>query len=159
MANEALLLGDASARVHDVQAVLFDDTVVLFEHLRLKDAEALGWMRTPAHVHAGLVELQFDAASEQAIQGHVNRHAEVEREIGPDGKSVQLSDPGGIDTARGVTRKGGERVPIGQHDHARFERRNNFVEEPVSEICRVQQAERRRRERVLLLPGAACGFD
>ena len=61
--------------------------------------------------------------------------------------------------ARDVPRKRRVRVTIGENDHAGFERRNDFIEQPIREVGGVQQAERHRCQRVLLLPGFRGGFD
>ena len=121
--KRALLLRDAAARVHDAQPVLLDDVVVLVEDLALEDAEAVHGVRAPAHVHARLVELQLHASREQAIQGHLDRDAEVHREVRPHREAVQLANLP-IDAARRVARERRVGVAIGQHDHAGLERRN-----------------------------------
>ena len=146
-------------RVDDAQPELVDEPIVLVEHLALEHPEALDGVRAPAHVHARLVELQLDAARQQAIGRHLDRHAEVDRQVRLDGEAVELPHPAAIDAARRVARERGVGVAIGQHDHPGLERRNDVVEQAVGEIGRVQQAERHRRQRVLLLPGLRRRLD
>ena len=67
--------------------------VVLVEDLGLEDAEALGRVRAPAHVHAGLVELQLHAPGQQPVERDVDRHAEVDRQIRPHGEAVEVAHP------------------------------------------------------------------
>ena len=133
--------------------------VVLLEHLALEHPEALDGVRAPAHVHARLVELQLDAPGEQAIGRDLDRHAEIHGEVRPDGKAVELADPAPVDAARGVARERRVGVAVGEHDHAGLERRDDVVEQPVGEVGRVQQAERHRRQRVLLLARLGRGLD
>src|SRR3954454_5141371 len=76
-ADDALLLRDAADCVYDGKSVFVHDAIVFFEHFALKQPEALHWIRTPAEIHARFVELQFHAAGQQPIDGHVNRHSEV----------------------------------------------------------------------------------
>src|SRR5688572_22007161 len=61
-AEDPLLFGNAAAGVDDAEAELVDQMVVFLEHARLEQAEALVEIRAEPHVHAGLVELQRDAA-------------------------------------------------------------------------------------------------
>ena len=99
--------------------------------------EAFDDVLAPAHVHAGLVELQLHPPRHQPVQRHVDRHAEVHGEVRPYGKAVQVAHPAAIDAARHVAREGRERVAIGQHDHARLQRRHDVVELPVGEVSGV----------------------
>ena len=50
-------------------------------------------------------------------------------------------------------------ITIGQHDHAGLEGRNGSVQQAIGKVGRVQQAERRRRERVLSLASLRGGLD
>ena len=81
----AVMLPDG---VDDLQAEFVDQPIVLLEHVALEHAEALGRVGAPAHVHARLVELQLHAPRHQAIERHVDRHAEVQRQIGADREAV-----------------------------------------------------------------------
>ena len=140
-------------RVDDLHAELVDEVIVLVQHLALKHPKALDRVRAPAEVHPGLVELELDAPRHQSIDRDVDRHAEVEGEVGPHREAVELAHPLPIDAARGVARERRVGVAIRQHDHAGLERRDDLVEQPVSEVRGVQQAERHRGQRVFFLAG------
>src|SRR3954462_15612817 len=63
-----LLIGDRHGRVDDAEAELIDEAIVFLEDLALKNSEAVDEVLAPAHVHAGLVELQLDAPRHQTIK-------------------------------------------------------------------------------------------
>ena len=157
--HAALLIGDAAGRVDDLQAELVDEVVVLLEHLALEQAEALVHVGAPAHVHAGLVELQLHPPREQPVERDLDRHPEVERDVGLHREAVQVAHPLPVHAARDVPRERRVGVPVGQHDHPGLERRDDLVEQAVGEVGRVQQAERRRRQQVLLLAGLGRRLD
>src|SRR5947207_14631399 len=73
MPHEPLLLHDAAAGVDHLEAELVDQTIVLFEDLPLKEAEALVRVRAPAEVHARLVKFQFYTARHQPIERGFDR--------------------------------------------------------------------------------------
>ena len=81
------------------------ELIVLVEHLALEQPEAFDRVGAPAEIHARLVELQLHAAGHQPVDRHIDRHAEVQREIGPDRKAVELAHPLPIDAARRVARE------------------------------------------------------
>ena len=137
--------------VDDAEAELVHQAIVLVEDLPLEDAEALNSIGAPSHVEPRFIELQLDPSGEQAIDGHLDGHPEVDGQIGLDRKAVQLADPASIDAAGRIAGKRGVGVAVGEHDHAGLERRNDVVEEPIGEVGGVQQAERHRREGILLL--------
>ena len=159
LAIEALLFGDAAGRVNHAQVEFVHQAVVLVEHLALEHAKAFDEIVAPPHVHAGFVEFQLHAAGEQAVDRHVHRHPKVHREIRPDREAVQLANPLAVDTAGGIARERRVGIAVGEHDHAGLERRNDVVEQPVGEVGRVQQAERHRRQRVLLLAALGRRLD
>src|SRR5687768_5984315 len=98
----ALLLGDAADGGDDLEAELVDEAIIFLEHLALEQPEAFDRIGAPAEIHPRFVELELDAARHQPIERNVDRHAEVEREIGADREAVELADPLPIDAARRV---------------------------------------------------------
>src|SRR5438552_18475504 len=66
-AHDPLLLGDARAGVHDLEAEFLDDFIILVEDLALEQAEALDRIRAPSQVNPRLVEFHLDAPRHQAI--------------------------------------------------------------------------------------------
>jgi len=98
-------------------------------------------------------------ARHETVDRELDRNPEVEREVGADGEVVQVANPLAIDAPRHVAGERGKGIPVGKHDHSGFERRNDLVEQPIGEVGGVQQAERHRCQRVLLLSGARCGLD
>src|SRR5207247_8558085 len=104
--------GDAADGIHDVKAELFDDAIILIEHFALEEPEAFHGIRAPAEVHARLIELEFHASCHQPIERHVDRHAEIQREIRANGEPVQLAYPLAIDAAGHVARERRVRVTI-----------------------------------------------
>src|SRR5262249_59752745 len=98
-AKRPLLVRDAALGGDYAQAELFDDPIVLVEDLALEDPEALDQVRAPAHVHASLVEFQLDAPRQEAIGRDLDRHAEVDREVGACREAVELAHPASIDAA------------------------------------------------------------
>src|SRR5258706_15938163 len=81
--DEPLLLHDAAARIDHLEAEFLDDPIVLLEDLALKQPKTLGRVGAPTEIHPGLVKLQLDASSHQAVERHLDRHAEIQREVGP----------------------------------------------------------------------------
>ena len=94
---------------------------------------------------------ELGATPEQPVERHLDRHPEVERQVGARGEGVEAADPFRMDPAGDVAAKGGEHVPVGEHDHPRLQRRHDLVCEPIREIDGVKEAEGGRREQVLLL--------
>src|SRR6266498_2755308 len=97
--NELLLLGDAADRVDDLEVEFLDDAIVLFEHLALEQSEALDGVAAPPEVHSRLVELELDASCHQPVQRYVDRHTEIQRQVGLYGKTVKLSQPLSVDAS------------------------------------------------------------
>jgi hypothetical protein len=63
-----------------------------------------------------------------------------------------VQQPVEIETARGVTREGGEEIPIGEHGPAGPQRRQDRRFDAMPEIDRVQERILFDRERAKLLP-------
>src|SRR4029453_12986823 len=150
-ADHLLLNRNAADGVHDLEAELVDETIVLAQHFPLKESKTLERISAPAEVHPSFVELQLDTASHETVERDVDRDSKVERQIRLDGKTVELTHPLPVDAASRVAGEGHVGVAIRQHNHASFERRDDLVEQAVSEVRGVQQAERHRSQRVLLL--------
>src|SRR5437660_599016 len=75
--HEPLLLGDAADGIDDFQPELVDDPIILVQHLALKQAKTLDGIAAPAQVYPRLVELEFDAPGHEAVERHLDRHAEI----------------------------------------------------------------------------------
>src|SRR5215475_10163685 len=99
LTDVALLCGDAPGGIDDLQTKFVDDAIVLLEDFSLEDAEAFDRAGTPAHIHPGLVELQLHAPGGEPVDGDINRHSEIERQIRSDGEAVQLAHPLPVDAA------------------------------------------------------------
>ena len=112
----------------------------------LEQAEALDRVGAPAQVHAGLVVLELGAPRQDAVERDLERHAEVERQVGAHREAVERAHPVGIHAAHHVARERGVDVAVGEHDHARLERRHDLALDAVREVGGVEQREGERRE-------------
>ena len=99
----------------------------------------------------GLVVLELRPPREYPRDRYVHWDPEVEREVRLRGVAVDLPDPARVAAADDVPRVGGEDVPVGQDEVPGLEERQDVPLVPVGEVCRVEQAERGRREQALLL--------
>src|SRR5262245_35777723 len=99
---DPLLGRDVRARVDHPEVVLLCQLVVDVEHAALEDAEALRGIAREAEIHPGLVILELRAAAEEPLERHLDRDAEVEREIGARGEAVDGAQPRGVNAARHV---------------------------------------------------------
>ena len=97
-------------------------------------------------------------ARHEALDRHVDRDTEVERQVGPHREAVKLAHPLPVDAACRVAGKGGVGVAVGQHDHARLQRRDDLIQQAIGEVRGVEQAERHRGERVLFLARLGGGL-
>src|SRR5262245_13318686 len=138
-ADDLLLNGNAADGVDDFEAELVDQTIVLAQHLSLEETKALERIGAPAEVHTGFVELQLDTPSHETVERDVDRDSKIQCQIRLDRKTVELPHPLPIDPSSGVAGKRCVSVSIRQHNHAGFERRDDLVEEPISEVRGVQQ--------------------
>src|SRR6185503_5323986 len=116
-ANGLLLGRDVGGRIDHAHTELRGDLVVVVEHAALEEPEAVDGIGGQADVHTGLVVLELGAAGEEALQRHLDRHAEVEGQIGTGCEAVHLAEPLGMDAARDVASECGIDVPVGEHDH------------------------------------------
>ena len=84
------------------------------------------------------VEAAFYALSAFAPKPAQFSHAAARAVTGAD-------DPLQIDAAGGVACKSRVRIPVREDEHAGLERWDDAIEQPISEVGGVQQAERHRR--------------
>ena len=113
LAHLLLLLVDFQRSVNDSQAEFLHDLVVFIQHSRLENLEALHHVRAQPEVHPGLVVLQLGAGpGQQAGEGHLDRHAEVQGEVRLYGEAVQAAHPALGDAAHGIPGEGGVHVPV-----------------------------------------------
>ena len=134
-----------------------DHGFIFIQNAALKDPEAFLHVAAESQVHPGLVELDGIASAQDPADGHFERHSKIERQIGTNGKTIQIAHPTPADAAHDVAREGGVCVTVRAHHCARLHQRNDVTLQAVGEIGGVDQAERHRREHVLLL-AAAGGF-
>src|SRR5215467_6240572 len=86
--DEVLLLGDAARGIDDLEAEFVYQPIILVQNAPLEQPEALDGIAAPAEIHPCFVEFELHAPGHQPIERDVNRHAEVEREIGTHGEAV-----------------------------------------------------------------------
>src|SRR5216117_329867 len=120
--------------------------------------KALGEVGAETHIHAGFVIFQFGPrAAQQTGNRHLDRHAKVKHQIGPHREAVEIAQPAWRHASHRIAREGRVHVPVGQHYHARLQRREDLMVQAIGEISRVQQAESERSEDLRFFP-APGGF-
>src|SRR6185436_10552293 len=160
LAHLVLLGFDVFRRIHRNELKLVDDLLVLGQDIGLKNTEAFGDVLGQVHIHAGFVILELPPrASEEPRDGHLDWDPIVEGHVRGDGEAVELANPFRRYAAHHVTREGRVHVAVGQDDHAGLERGQNFMIEAARKVGRVQQAERRRCQALVLLSPFGCIFD
>src|SRR5262245_42936309 len=159
-AHLILLFGNVLRRIHRNEAELINDLVILGQDARLKDAETLRDVLAQVHVHSCFVVLELPAcSSEQTRDRDFDRHFEIEGHIRLNRKTIQLADPFRRDAEDYVAGEGSVHIPVGEHEHAGFERRKNVMIEPARKIGRMQQTERRWGEALGFLSAFGRIFD
>src|SRR5580658_10353279 len=135
--NDLLLRWYLAGRIDYSQSEFFGKLIVDSEHAALEAAEALDRVARQAHVHPGLVILELGAPGQQPLERDFDRHAKIKRKVRPQREAVYAAHPFGMHAASDVARKCGVDVAIGEYDHARLERRQDLIGEPIGEIDRV----------------------
>src|ERR1700686_5275978 len=107
IAHVALLLLNRQSSVDDMKSHFTDHGLILIQNAALEDAETLFHIAGQPQIHAGLVVFQRVAATQYAAQRHVERHAEIETEIGTYGEAVEVAHPAAAYAARHVAGEGG----------------------------------------------------
>ncbi len=92
----------------------------------------------PGDILPGLVEAGRARGRDPAARV-LRAEREVDDEIRPDERGVELQQPVEVEPASGVPRQRREEVPIGDHRLARPERRQDGRLEPVTKVGRVEQ--------------------
>ena len=85
------------------------------------------------HVLAGFVEIRH-ARRRDPFARRDRRHREVEDEVGPQQRLIQLQHPIEIETARDVAREAGEQKPVGNDELPVPERRQDDLLDAMAEI-------------------------
>ena len=142
---------------HD-EIVGVDHLVVPLENARLEEAETFGAIIGQAEVHARFVIFQLGAAAENAVDGDVERRAEIKSDVRHWREAVEIAQPARRAAAGGVARKRGVNVAVGQDEIVALQQRHDLAFAAVGKVGGVQQRKCRRRQQAALLSASRRGL-
>src|SRR5207244_7663671 len=93
LAHYALLSGNLASRVDRLQGKFLSQLIINCEHTALKPPEAFNWVDRVGHIHPGLMVFELSAPGEEPFERDVNWYPEIERQIRPRRKAVDLPHP------------------------------------------------------------------
>src|SRR5208337_2994374 len=114
----------------------------------------LGAFVREAEVHAGFVVFQLGAAAEDAVDGNIERRAEIKGNIGDRGEAVEVAQPALCTAAGGITRKRGVDVTVGKDEIIALQKRHNLALAAVGKVRSMQQRKCGWRQQALLFAAA-----
>ncbi len=150
---------DGESAVENDEIVGVDHFVVLLENARLEKAKTFRAIVGEAHVHAGFVIFQFGTAAENAVDGDIERSAEIKGDVGNGSKTVEIAQPAMGTAAGGIAREGSVDVTVGEDEIVALEQRHDLALAAIRKIGSMQKGEGGGSEKALLLAATGGGLD
>jgi hypothetical protein len=155
IAHLFLELVDGERAIEDDKIIGVDHFVVLRKDARLKELEAFGALVREAEVHASFIVFEFGTAAEDALDGDVERRAEIKSDVRDGREAVEIAKP----AASGVAGESGIDVTICEDEIIALKEGHDLALAAIGEIGSVQERKGSGSKEALLLAATGGGFD
>src|SRR5580704_17126031 len=133
-----------------------DHLIVIIQNTYLENTETFGAVQRDSQIHAGLIIFQLGAPSNDAVNGNVQRSAEIKGDIGSWSETIKIAQPVRRTSTSAIARKCGVDIAVGENQITAVQQRHDLAFTAVSKICSVQKRKRRRCQQAPLFAPPGC---